>query len=511
MGGDDDLVIERIRKNERFRRLEEERRQERLRKACGDTTTFVVGTVAVPTTATTKNDNDEFKEPARIQKTANNHHSGPSMLNIRSTSATNAAVTTSQVELGSTKSYKNSNKGVSFAESNDSVSHPMPKGMGRYVHTSSIMASSPSSSVTMSQPTPPDKSMQHQLSQPMYISNRIKNKPPRKKNSTLLDSSSEEDVNEANLESILRMGPQLDDRKAEMQRRDSSSTRSNTNSTTQSVANSSTAKRKLLAFSSESDDDDAEEILARAQKLDEEKRNQSMSSTTKTTTPDSKDRSDARKKSRPRNPFTLMKEEDDCYENIYKMNTSNAAAGSRNLFQGEALNNNNSLWSDDSAEEDHRRRSHTKMSIVTSKKRKSKDPKSPENDHTATKRRSHGDSKNTSVDEVDRNDNNDDDDEEDEDDSQTRSHPYFHQPKFGPYDPPVPFVLRSSDDHQMDDKDHRDNEHNVQTGDSHHYQVPASMNRYLPDYQRAGIEFMYRCGIVTKGGAILGDGTNYTF
>ena len=81
----------------------------------------------------------------------------------------------------------------------------------------------------------------------------------------------------------------------------------------------------------------------------------------------------------------------------------------------------------------------------------------------------------------------------------TRSHPYFDHPKFGPYDPPVPFVLRSSD---TDDK-----ESNQTILEHGHYQVPASINRYLPDYQRAGIEFMYRCGIVTKGGAILGDGT----
>ena len=283
------------------------------------------------------------------------------------------------------------------------------------------------------------------------------------------------------------------------------------NSTTQhnhNVAVRSTAKRKLSAFSSESDDD-TEEILARAQRLDEQKRKQNVSSNQTTTTPESKSRMDIRNKSRPRNPFTLMKEEEDCFENIYKMNFSNAAAGSRNVLQGEA-SNNNLLWSDDSEEECHRRNKKI-MSITATKKRKSKDTKKIEPQKTL-------DSKSSTTaqggfdEEVDKNVNT-----EEDDDSQKRSHPYFDHPKFGPYDPPVPFVLRSSDSDVNEVENDATNNH-VNTSNSNHqmveqrynYQVPASINRYLPDYQRAGIEFMYRCGIVTKGGAILGDGTNFS-
>jgi hypothetical protein len=69
----------------------------------------------------------------------------------------------------------------------------------------------------------------------------------------------------------------------------------------------------------------------------------------------------------------------------------------------------------------------------------------------------------------------------------SKEKPIFDRPKFGPF-VASPFILRS-----IDESDET-------------YEVPASICRYLPDYQREGIEFMYRCGICTKRGAILGDG-----
>jgi hypothetical protein len=88
-----------------------------------------------------------------------------------------------------------------------------------------------------------------------------------------------------------------------------------------------------------------------------------------------------------------------------------------------------------------------------------------------------------------------DGDNDDDKDSRQRQKPQFDQPKFGPYDPPVPFILRSN------------NDNNNNNDDDSSYEVPASINRYLPNYQREGIEFMYKCGIATNVGAILGDGT----
>ena len=38
------------------------------------------------------------------------------------------------------------------------------------------------------------------------------------------------------------------------------------------------------------------------------------------------------------------------------------------------------------------------------------------------------------------------------------------------------------------------------------HQVPASISRYLPDYQREGVQFMYDQAVVKHEGAILGDG-----
>ena len=73
------------------------------------------------------------------------------------------------------------------------------------------------------------------------------------------------------------------------------------------------------------------------------------------------------------------------------------------------------------------------------------------------------------------------------DDIGSKDKPSFASPKFGPYVSSEPFLLRP----------HKDDET---------YEVPASICRYLPEYQREGIQFLYRCGICTKRGAILGDG-----
>ena len=69
------------------------------------------------------------------------------------------------------------------------------------------------------------------------------------------------------------------------------------------------------------------------------------------------------------------------------------------------------------------------------------------------------------------------------DELEQRLHPTFDQPKFGPF-AEEPLVLNGAN------------------GWSH--QVPASISRYLPDYQREGIEFLYK--VMSSGkGAILGD------
>lgn len=65
--------------------------------------------------------------------------------------------------------------------------------------------------------------------------------------------------------------------------------------------------------------------------------------------------------------------------------------------------------------------------------------------------------------------------------------PEFVRPKFGPFET-VPLNLGPCDA----PCEHR---------------VPASINRYLPNYQQVGIDFMYNQVVVRKQGAILGDGT----
>jgi hypothetical protein len=69
--------------------------------------------------------------------------------------------------------------------------------------------------------------------------------------------------------------------------------------------------------------------------------------------------------------------------------------------------------------------------------------------------------------------------------------PAFDNPKFGPFDT-KPLKLGFLDD---DDKE---------------YQVPMSIRRYLPPYQQAGIQFLFKNAIMAKQGAILGDGTWYS-
>lgn len=80
----------------------------------------------------------------------------------------------------------------------------------------------------------------------------------------------------------------------------------------------------------------------------------------------------------------------------------------------------------------------------------------------------------------------DDDDDEDNGVVLDESKPEFDAPKFGPFDD-GPLMLGPV---------------NV----SKRHQVPASISRYLPDYQREGIRFLYQQAIVRHMGAILGDG-----
>jgi len=88
-------------------------------------------------------------------------------------------------------------------------------------------------------------------------------------------------------------------------------------------------------------------------------------------------------------------------------------------------------------------------------------------------------------------DDDDDDDDDDENmDAETKAmrnkqHPEFANPHFGPF-ANEPFVLQ-----------------NLKTGDVGPHQVPASLSRYLPVYQREGIQFLYN-NIVNGLGVILG-------
>lgn len=62
-------------------------------------------------------------------------------------------------------------------------------------------------------------------------------------------------------------------------------------------------------------------------------------------------------------------------------------------------------------------------------------------------------------------------------------YPSFERPKFFSEGPPVPLVFNDS------------------------YEVPASINRYLGEYQRVGSKFMFDKAVAIQRGCILGDGT----
>ena len=462
MGGDDDLVLERIRKRERFRQLEEERRQERLRKACGTTSTGLTEVVASTSTVIPSRNDADWKEVTKM----------PARSTLFDNGKTNGASTTDpHLSVPPSNAFQKSShhKGVSFLLENSSMMHPkIPNGITGH-SSSSVFASSPSSSVTMSQPTPPDKPNGNRLDAGT-TSNSFPKPPPRKKISTLLDSSSEEEE-----EDIMKFAHRLEDRSKEQvqKRRSHPDTCNTTQPPNGSTARNPTAKRRL----SVSDSDDEEDIMAMAQRLEKKKRDQSMSSNTSAASPDGGDRSEAQKKSHPRNPLTLMKEEDKSFEHI----VNEGKTESRNALLAESKNS--LLWSDESELEDNRE--NKTRSIASPKKRKSKNPKCPSQAPGRTPRL---------VDKA--NEEKEANDDDDDEDLQKRQHPHFDHPKFGPFDP-VPFVLRSSDRTSDDSNDPLD---------VPPYHVPASINRYLPDYQREGIDFLYRCGIATKGGAILGDG-----
>jgi len=96
--------------------------------------------------------------------------------------------------------------------------------------------------------------------------------------------------------------------------------------------------------------------------------------------------------------------------------------------------------------------------------------------------------------------------------------PDFANPKLGPPGPLVPFVLSKTwrrgdalvgaeDDAVVDDDD--EDKKMPAAPDSDADQVPASINRYLKDYQREGVQFIYSSVIKGKG-CILGDDSEYS-
>jgi hypothetical protein len=76
--------------------------------------------------------------------------------------------------------------------------------------------------------------------------------------------------------------------------------------------------------------------------------------------------------------------------------------------------------------------------------------------------------------------------------------PTFTNPKFGPFEciPLLLTVQTSVVDNGMPTLDH--------------FEVPASINRYLKEYQRDGIRFVFEKAITNRNGAILGDGKSFT-
>ena len=85
-----------------------------------------------------------------------------------------------------------------------------------------------------------------------------------------------------------------------------------------------------------------------------------------------------------------------------------------------------------------------------------------------------------------------------------RLKPNFDTPKLGPPGPLVPFKL------VKDGTDEKPTNAELKNGIETH-EVPASMNRYLKDYQREGIQFMYSSVIEGKGCVLGGKNIHLIF
>ena len=93
-------------------------------------------------------------------------------------------------------------------------------------------------------------------------------------------------------------------------------------------------------------------------------------------------------------------------------------------------------------------------------------------------------------------------DEEEEGRMAAQLKPNFANPKLGPPGPLEPFVLSKGDE------DRKPTAQELENGVVTH-QVPASMNRYLQDYQRTGIQFMYDSVIEGKGCVLGGKAVTF--
>ncbi len=78
--------------------------------------------------------------------------------------------------------------------------------------------------------------------------------------------------------------------------------------------------------------------------------------------------------------------------------------------------------------------------------------------------------------------------------------PTFSNPKLGPPSKLEPFILRK----ECNESDFSLYNNNSSEEKAPFHEVPASINRYLLDYQREGIQFLYSLVVQNKG-AILGD------
>jgi hypothetical protein len=78
----------------------------------------------------------------------------------------------------------------------------------------------------------------------------------------------------------------------------------------------------------------------------------------------------------------------------------------------------------------------------------------------------------------------------DEEELEKEIKPFFKEPNFGPFEfLPLKISHANSEDE--------------------YYEVPASINRYLPYYQRDGVSFIFDKAIAPRRGAILGDGKSF--